>query len=76
MRAIVYIDGFNLYYGALRHTKSKWLNIQKCFQNLRPNDDIQRICYFTAQAIGKEKRARQGAYLQALGTLPLVEVIH
>jgi len=26
LRAFVYIDGFNLYYGALRETPYKWLN--------------------------------------------------
>ena len=26
-RAIVYIDGFNLYYGALKRTPYKWLDV-------------------------------------------------
>lgn len=75
MRAIVYIDGFNLYYGALKGTKSKWLDLEKYFKLLRANDEIQRICYFTAPAVGKDTRERQKTYLQALQTLPLVEVI-
>ena len=29
MRTIVYIDGFNLYYGLLRHSPHKWLDLEK-----------------------------------------------
>jgi uncharacterized LabA/DUF88 family protein len=73
-RSIVYIDGFNLYYGALRGGDHKWLNLEKYFRLLLPNDSIQRIRYFTA-LVGGAPSARQGAYLSALETLPLVEVI-
>lgn len=27
MKTIVYVDGFNLYYGALKGTRYKWLNL-------------------------------------------------
>jgi uncharacterized LabA/DUF88 family protein len=73
-RSIVYIDGFNLYYGALRGGPHKWLNLERYFRLLLPNDNIQKIRYFTAKVIG-EDAARQGTYLAALATLPLVEVI-
>jgi len=73
-RTIIYIDGFNLYYGALKGTPHKWLNLQKYFQMLRPADDIRSIKYFTAMVSGPTRK-NQEAYLKALGTLPLVEVV-
>jgi 6-hydroxy-3-succinoylpyridine 3-monooxygenase len=73
-RSIIYIDGFNLYYGALRGSPHKWLNLERYFRLLLPNDDIQKIRYFTAKVVGP-RAANQDAYLSALGTLPLVEVI-
>jgi uncharacterized LabA/DUF88 family protein len=41
---------------------------------LRPDDDIQRIKYFTALIDGSH-RQHQEAYLQALETLPKVEIV-
>ena len=73
-RSIVYVDGFNFYYGAVRNTPYKWLDIEKCFLRLRPFDDIQRILYFTALVDGA-KGTRQQSYLRALATKPLVQVI-
>lgn len=73
-RSIVYIDGFNFYYGSIRGTAYKWLNLELVFHRLRPADDIQAIYYFTALVDGV-KRTRQEAYLRALATLPGVHVI-
>lgn len=73
-RTIVYIDGFNLYYGAIKGTPHKWLNLQRYFEMLRPADDIQTIKYFTA-LINGPTRSNQNEYLRALSTLPLVQVI-
>ena len=72
-RSIVYIDGFNLYYGAIKGGSHKWLNLEKYFQKLRSNDDIKRIYYFTARVSGPSEK-NQAAYLEALATLSLVEV--
>ena len=72
---IVYVDGLNLYYGALRGTPHKWLNLESLFRRLRADDDIVEICYFTAEVIGRDQRERQRAYLSAIATLPSVEVI-
>jgi hypothetical protein len=33
-RTIVYVDGFNLYYGALRGTRFKWLDLSALFQKV------------------------------------------
>ena len=40
-RAIVYIDGFNLYYGALKGTAYKWLDLDRYFRMLRPADPLR-----------------------------------
>jgi uncharacterized LabA/DUF88 family protein len=74
-RVAVYIDGFNLYYGAVKSTPAlKWLNIERFCQLLRPHDDIQAIRYFTALVVGPTK-PNQEAYLRALATTPLVTVV-
>jgi hypothetical protein len=74
----VYIDGFNLFYGALKGTPYKWLDLEALCCRLLPNDDIHRVRYFTARVTARpQDRAqpeRQQAYLQALATLPKVTV--
>jgi len=71
----IYVDGFNLYYRALRRTKYKWLDIQKlALEMLDSGDSIEFIRYFTAnvspRAGDEGAPARQEAYLRALRTLP------
>lgn len=73
-RSIIYIDGLNLYYGAVKGTPYKWLNLQLLFERLRQHDDIQRIKYFTALVAGYHQM-NQLAYIAALGTCPKVEII-
>ncbi|MYA19712.1 MAG: NYN domain-containing protein [Chloroflexi bacterium] len=73
VRSIIYIDGYNFYYGMVRDTEWKWLDLQRCFELVRSDDDIQEIRYFTSEALG-DARERQSVYLEALGTLPLVTV--
>lgn len=72
-RSIVYVDGFNLYYGALKGDPYKWLNLGRYFALLRPDDDIQIIRYFSAPVNGPS--TDQATYLRALATDPLVEII-
>lgn len=48
-RAIVYVDGFNLYFGALKGTPYKWLDLDALARRLAPNDDIVAVRYFTAR---------------------------
>ena len=38
--ANVYIDGFNLHYGALRQTPHRWLDLEKLCALLLPHNDI------------------------------------
>lgn len=72
--SIVYIDGFNFYYGCLKNTKWKWLDLERFFSLLRQDDDILAIKYLTALVAGP-KRTKQEAYLLALETLEKTEVV-
>lgn len=80
MKTNVYVDGFNFYYGAVRGTPYKWLNIAAMCQRLLPNDQINRIKYFTALVHPRPKdpdqRVRQATYIRALQTIPNLEVIY
>lgn len=73
MRSIVYVDGFNLYYGALKGSPDRWLDLDRYFTLLRMDDDVQRIWYFTAVIEGP-RRERQLTYLQALRSTPRVAI--
>jgi uncharacterized LabA/DUF88 family protein len=81
MRVIAYIDGFNLYYRALKpNPHLKWLNLEEFARRfLRPGDALVRVNYYTAPVSGLQDPAapqRQQAYLRALKTLPCVEIHH
>jgi uncharacterized LabA/DUF88 family protein len=78
LRANVYIDGFNLYYRALKQNRCNWLNLSKLAALLLPAYDIGRIKYYTARIhpnpYDPDQHVRQQIYLRALGTLADVEV--
>ena len=78
MRTRVYVDGFNLYYGALKGTPFKWLDPVRLTALLLPREcAIDRLRYFTARVSGKldpRAPARQRIYLNALATLPEVDI--
>jgi len=78
MRTNVYVDGFNLYYGSLRNTKYRWLNLELLFQFLLPGHAIQDIKYYTALVRARPNNPsqplRQQVYLRALSTLPKVSI--
>ena len=69
----VYIDGFNLYYRALRGTPFKWLDLRTLAETLFPGDVINRICYFTALLDARpddpHKPQRQLMYLRAVESI-------
>ena len=75
----VYVDGFNLYYGAVKGTAYKWLDIQKMIQLLLPQNLILKIKYFTALVNARpqdpDQPVRQQMYLRALKTIPNLEII-
>jgi len=78
MATIVYIDGFNLYYGAVKRTPYKWLDLEALCHRLLPNDEIVKIRYFTARISSHpsdpQQAVRQETYLRALATLSLIEI--
>ena len=80
MRTIVYVDGFNLYYRALKGTSWKWLDLPALFAKiLQPHHEILTVKYFTARvsatSADRSKPQRQDLYLRALRTYrPEVEV--
>ena len=77
-RTNVYIDGFNLYYGCLKGGPYKWLDVAALSALLLPNDNIQRIRYFTGAVGGRpadfRQPQRQQVYLRALRTIPNLTV--
>lgn len=80
MRTIVYIDGFNLYYRALKGTVHRWLNIAALSDAAMPSAcQINKVNYYVARVSGRVDPgapARQHAYLRALAELPRVEITY
>jgi uncharacterized LabA/DUF88 family protein len=80
VRTYVYVDGFNLYYGAVRGTPYKWLNIRRLSELLLPGHSIEAVKYFTARVSARkddpQKPSRQQIYLRALRTLPGLEIVY
>jgi len=82
MKTNIYVDGFNLYYGALKDSPYRWLDLVALCQRLLPNDHVHRVRYFTANIAARpgdppaaaQKRQRQQTYLRALQTLPEVSI--
>lgn len=78
MRTNVYIDGFNLYFGCLKNTPHRWLDLRAMCEQLLPQHDVHRIRYFTAQVVARphnpSQPVRQETYLRAIQTLPGVSV--
>lgn len=71
MRTIVYVDGFNLYYGSLRKTPYKWLDLCAYFQRVLPKGHtLLKVKYFTARVKSlpsdPSAPAKQNVYLRAL----------
>ena len=81
-RTIVYVDGFNFYYGEVRGTRWKWLDPVVLFQKvLGQQNKLLKIKYFTARVRPSPSdpnvNVRQDTYLRALQTqCPLVELLY
>ncbi len=65
LKTRIYIDGYNLYYGCLKRTPYKWLDLNTLFtRHILPSsspiidsyDDVS-IKYFTADIVGKASRS-------------------
>lgn len=79
IKTCVYVDGFNLYYGALKGSPYKWLNLDKLCRLILPDNEIVKIKYCTARVTPRpynpNVHVRQEAYFRALHTLGNVEII-
>ena len=66
-RVYVYIDGFNLYYGAIKNKPQyKWLDLVAFSERLMGGDNVLKVKYFTAKVLGFQNRKRQETYWDAL----------
>ncbi len=50
-RTYVYIDGFNLYYGAVKGTRFKWLDLVAFSKRLMAGYNVEKVKYFTAKVL-------------------------
>ena len=80
VKTYVYIDGFNLYYGAIKGTSYKWLDLLQMCRKLLPKNEIGKIKYYTAivsaRPNDREQPVRQQTYLRALATIPDLEIVY
>lgn len=68
-RVIVYIDGFNLYFGMIQKWKDvKWLNVYALSKSfLKPDQILCDVKYFTSRVSNDHgKQKRQATYLEAI----------
>jgi len=74
MKTNVYVDTFNLYYGCLKGTPYRWLNIMALCNMELPTNTINKIRCFTATIVARPndptKPERQSTYFRALRTTP------
>lgn len=81
-KVIVYVDGFNFYYG-LKSFKSRrnwkkyyWLDIVKLFEQFMKKDqELVRVKYFSAKSTDVQKNKRQDALFQANKENPKFQLI-
>ncbi len=78
MRVYVYVDGFNLYYRALKGTQFKWLNLNELAKRvLAPSDTVIKVRYFTARVSARagdpDAPRRQQILFNAIKTVPNIE---
>ena len=79
-RVIVYVDGFNLYFG-LRSKgwrRYYWQNLWELSRRLLKDDqELLRVKYFTARVKDNpDKEQRQNTFLEALATLPNLAIFY
>ena len=78
MKTIVYVDGFNFYYGACRANRVRWVDLHTLVQRLLPGHQIVAIRYFSAEIKSDprdpDKLNRQRLYFRALRTLPNLDI--
>ena len=66
-KVIVYVDGFNFYYGLKNNPAWKryyWLDLVKLFEKfMLNNQELKAVKYFSARPINNEDKARRQAML-------------
>ena len=79
MKTILYIDGFNLFYSAIKGTPLRWLNPVALIGRAFPNNQIIGTKFFTAKVKALPNNPgqpiRQLMFWRALQTLPNLEII-
>jgi hypothetical protein len=79
MKTFLYVDGFNLYYSALRGTPLRWLNPLELAARAFPRNAISHTKFFTAKVAelpgDPQQPMRQLLYWRALRTIPNLEII-
>lgn len=69
---IIYIDGFNLYFGIVKAGlyQCKWLNLERLIKNISlPHQELIEINYFTSRVTNDpDKQKRQTIFIEALET--------
>jgi hypothetical protein len=55
LRTVVYVDGYNLYYGLLRKTTLKWLDLFALFRDHVLDHEVEliQVRYYTAPVLGR-----------------------
>ncbi|MBS9780713.1 MAG: NYN domain-containing protein [Moraxellaceae bacterium] len=76
MKTNIYIDGYNLFYGCLKHSDDKWLDLCQLFTTIikqqNPQAEISIIYFFTANikskiaTHGQQAQQAQNTYHRAL----------
>ncbi len=76
MKTNIYIDGYNLFYGCLKHSDDKWLDLYQLFTTIikqqNPQAEISTIYFFTANikskiaTHGQQAQQAQNTYHRAL----------
>lgn len=84
MKAIVYVDGFNLFYNCFKGKRNldrrhlRWLDLRRLAEQALPHDSVVEINYYTAMVSGSSGDAsrpqRQQAYLQSLDTVAGIRI--
>lgn len=80
MKTIIYVDGYNLFYGCLKHTSEKWLDLNKLFFEFilhpqAPQSTPVTLKFFTADikakvaTNGHDAQLAQQTYHRALQEL-------
>jgi len=79
VKTILYIDGFNLFYSAVKGTPLRWLNPVDLIGRVFARNQIIATKYFTAKVralpSNPDQPIRQMIFWRALQTLPNLEII-